>query len=158
MEKKQSDEVVIDQDAPSVNNGVHGAGTAIAKVTGSEIVSTEIEFDEMPDVSQLTEMKRGKSYTAKYRTQEDWYEHKDKPIRAWYKGMKEIPNDKGEAIKAAVFVDGTGIFLSAQKMLIDGVRHMLTNTPVEILYKGKKPNKNSEGSTNIFEVYELTEE
>lgn len=140
----------------TIGDGNHGVGNSIAKANTERGEIIEAEFTgEIPDISQLDEMEVGKSRVAKYRTQEDWQQYKDKPIRCFFLGIKEIPNDQGELIKCGVFVDKTGVFLSAQKMIMDAVIHMVSNKPLLITYKGKKPNKSSQGSTNIFDVAEL---
>lgn len=134
-----------------IGDGQHGTGSSITKT----VVDTEFVIQEMPDLSKLDDLKPGKSHVAKYRTQEDWAILQAQPIRCFYLGIKEIPNDQGEMIKAAVFVEKLGIFLVSQMVLLDAVRHMVTMSPVIITYMGKKKNKSSAGSTNLFDVVEL---
>lgn len=138
-----------------IGDGQHGQGGAIAKAGQTSVVDTEFVINEIPDLSKLDDLKPGKSHVAKYRTQEDWALLQAQPIRCFYLGIKEIPNDQGEVIKAAVFVEKLGIFLCSQKVLLDAVRHMVTMSPVIITYMGKKKNKSSAGSTNLFDVVEL---
>ena len=140
----------------TIGDGNHGTGNSIAKAPPrGEIVEAEFT-GEIPDLSQLDDMVVGKSYVAKYRTQEDWQMLKDKPLRCIFLGIKEIPNSDGELIKCAVFADKSGVFLSAQMMIMDAVSHMVSMKPLVITYTGKKPNKSGQGSTNIFDVAELT--
>lgn len=103
-------------------------------------------------LAKLENMESGLQLTAKYKTVEDWQEIKDKPIRCYFMGMKDIPNDQGEAIKCALFWGSDEVFLAAQMVLISAVNQLPEKTPVEITYLGKKSNKNSEGSTNLFNV------
>jgi hypothetical protein len=110
---------------------------------------------QMPSLDQLGELKGLKEVykaTASYRTQEQWFEYKEKPIRCFFLGVKELPNDKEDLVLSGIFAAEDGIFLAAQKVLVDAVRNLKPQTPIEITFKGKKSNKNSEGSTNIFEV------
>lgn len=138
-----------------IGDGQHGQGGSIAKAGQTSVVDTEFVINEIPDLSKLDDLRPGKSHVAKYRTQEDWALLQAQPIRCFYLGIKEIPNDQGEVIKAAVFVEKLGIFLCSQKVLLDAVRHMVTMSPVIITYMGKKKNKSTAGSTNLFDVVEL---
>lgn len=109
----------------------------------------------IPNLAQLGELKGLKEVykaTAAYRTQEEWYGYKDQPIRCFFLGVKELPNDEGESVNCGVFAAEDGIFLAAQHVLVESVKNMAANTPIQITYKGKKKNKTSDGSTNIFEV------
>lgn len=122
---------------------------------------TEVTF-LMPtteSLGQLKEMKTGKSLTLKYRKADDWARLIDQEVRAFYMGIKEIPNDKGECISCGVFVTENECFISGQKVLVDSVRQLDSRTPISIVYKGKRPlktkDKNGEskkGEAMIFEV------
>ena len=70
-------------------------------------------------------------------------------------GLKEIPNEDGENIVCGLFVSESECFISGQKLLVDAVRQLPTKTAVEIIYKGKSPNKTSDGSTMKFEIVKL---
>jgi hypothetical protein len=121
------------------------------------VQSTKVTLD-MPSLDQLGEldgMDKVYKRTASYRTQEDWFAYKDKPVRCYYLGVKELPNDKGEIVLSGIFAAKDGIFLAAQRVIIDAVRDLPSNTPLEITFLGKKKNKTSDGSTNIFEVIVL---
>ena len=110
---------------------------------------------EMPSTEafgKLDSMEPGYNLTAKYRKVEEWAKYEDIRINAFFLGMKEIPNDDGELINCGVFAAREGVFLAAQKLLVDAVRHLETQTPICITYKGKKSNKSSKGSTNMFDV------
>lgn len=106
-------------------------------------------------LTKLEDYKEEFSLNAKYKGAEEWPALKEKPLRAYFMGFKEIPDDKGEVLNAAVFVSATEVFLCAQTVLVDAVRNLDAQTPVEIIYKGKKDNKSSVGSTMIFDVKKL---
>lgn len=103
-------------------------------------------------IGRLETMKSQFSLTTKYRSAEDWAVLKDKPVRCYYMGLKDVPNDQGDAVCCGVFVSPIDVFLSGQKVLVDAVRHLSEQTPIQITYKGKKTNKTTEGSTMIFDV------
>lgn len=158
MEKKSNTAPPPVQDETAVANYEHNGpvGNSIAKA--KENPSVELSIGEMPDamaIESLDEMDEGKSRIAKYRSQEDWQMLKDKPIRCIYLGMKEIPGENGDLIKAAAFADKTGVFISAQVVLMDAVMYLPSMFPLIVTYTGKKKNKSSEGSTNMFDVKEL---
>jgi hypothetical protein len=103
-------------------------------------------------LGRLEQAETGMDLTVKYRKQEEWFEFKNKPVRAYFMGIKEIPNEEGEMIIVGAFFTSDGPFLAGQKLLIDAVKHLEPNTPIEITFLGKKENKSSKGSTNMFEV------
>lgn len=103
----------------------------------------------------LESMDRGPKRNISYRTQEEWYGLKDQPVKCFFLGLKEIPNEKGELVLSGGFASKDGVFLAAQTVIIEAVRDLPEQTPLEITYKGKKKNKSSEGSTNIFEIFIL---
>lgn len=103
-------------------------------------------------LGKLEEAETGMDLTVKYRKQEEWFEFKDKPIKCYFMGMKEIPNKDGEMITCGAFFSKDGPFLAGQQLLVDSVRNLEPNTPIEITFKGKKANSSSDGSTNLFDV------
>lgn len=117
------------------------------KVTRHELLMPSTE-----EVGELQNMETGTSIIAKYRTQEDWLQLKDRPVKCYFMGMKDIPNDEGEIINCGVFAEKGGVFLSAQMVLVDAVQSLESGTPICITYLGKKKNKSNEGSTNVFDV------
>lgn len=106
-------------------------------------------------IGRLEALKPCFSLTTKYKSADDWAALKDKPIRCYYMGLKDVPNEEGDAISCGVFVSPEEIFLSGQKVLVDAVRNLCEETPLQITYKGKRNNKSTEGSTMIFEVQRL---
>lgn len=118
---------------------------------------TEVTF-VMPNtesLGQLKEMQPDFSLTMKYKTADDWAAIKGQEVRAFFMGIKEIPNEKNELVTCGVFVTQTECFISAPKLLVEAVRNLNARTPVSIVYKEKKANKSSEGATMIFEVKTL---
>ena len=126
--------------------------TAVEKAAGTNVAFTIPNTEEL---GKLDDMKEDFSLVLKYKTQEEWAELKGKPIRVFFMGMKEIPNDEGEAVNCAVFVSKTEAFISGQMVLVEAVRQLHPKTPIEIIYEGKKPNKSTSGSTNIFNIRTL---
>lgn len=88
----------------------------------------------------------------KYKNEEEWLAIKNKPLRAYFLGLREIPNDKGENVICGLFASETEVFLSGQKVLVDAVRSLPLKTPVQITYLEKKTNKTVDGATMIFDV------
>ncbi len=118
---------------------------------------TEVTF-VMPNtesLGQLKEMQPDFSLTMKYKTADDWAALKGQEVRAYFMGVKEIPNEKGELVMCGVFVSERECFIAGQKLLVEAVRNLDSRTPVAITYKEKKANKSTEGSTMIFEVRTL---
>ncbi len=118
---------------------------------------TEVTF-VMPNtesLGQLKEMRPDFSLTMKYKNADDWAALKGQEVRAYFMGVKEIPNEKGELVMCGVFVSERECFIAGQKLLVEAVRNLDSRTPVAITYKEKKANKSTEGSTMIFEVRTL---
>lgn len=104
------------------------------------------------EIGRLQSMNNKFSLTTKYRSADDWAALKDKKVRCYYMGLKDVPNDQGEAVTCGVFVSPADVFLSGQKVLVDAVKPLPAQTPLEIIYRGKKNNKTTEGSTMMFDV------
>lgn len=118
---------------------------------------TEVTF-VMPNTESLgllKEMQPNFSLTMTYKKGDDWAAIKDQEIRAYYMGIKEIPNENGELVTCGVFVSETECFIAGQKLLVEAVRNLDPRTPVAITYKERKANKSTEGSTMVFEVKTL---
>ncbi len=118
---------------------------------------TEVSF-LIPDTESLGKLKGYDtqfSLTLKYKSSDDWAGLKDRPLRAYYMGLKEIPNEDGELITCAVFVSERECFISGQMVLVEAVRNLAAKTPVEVTYRGKRNNKSSDGSTMLFDVEKL---
>lgn len=122
----------------------------LEKVAGTE-VSFQIPNTEA--LGMLSDMSPAFSLTLSYRKAEDWAVLKDKEVRAFFMGLREIPNDKGEVVKCGTFVTENECFLSAQTTLIEAVRNLDPGTAVAITYRGRKTNKvDSSRSTCVFDV------
>lgn len=121
----------------------------LGQVAGQQVT---LFIPNTEQIGKLESMDSKFSLTTKYRSADDWAALKDKPIRCYYMGTKDIPNDQGEAITCGVFVTPTEVFLSGQKVLVDAIKPLPEQTPLMITYKGKKANKVAEGSTMLFDV------
>lgn len=126
--------------------------TTLSQVAGQQVT---LFIPDTESIGKLETMESKFTLTTKYRSADDWAALKDKPVRCYYMGLKDVPNDQGEAITCGIFVSPTEIFLSGQKVLVDAVRALPEQTPLLIVYKGKKTNKSTEGSTMIFDVVML---
>lgn len=126
--------------------------TSLSQVAGQQVT---LFIPDTESIGKLETMESKFTLTTKYRSADDWAALKDKPVRCYYMGLKDVPNDQGEAITCGVFVSPTEVFLSGQKVLVDAVRALPEQTPLLIVYKGKKTNKSTEGSTMIFDVVML---
>ena len=118
---------------------------------------TEVTFfiPNTEALGKLDELQPDFSLTIKYKSADDWAEIKDKPLRAFYMGLKDIPNEDGEMVKCGLFVSKKECFISGQMTLIEAVKNLSPQTPIEIVYRGKKSNKSSNGSTMIFDISKL---
>ncbi|WP_459186701.1 hypothetical protein ACGE0T_10990 [Parabacteroides sp. APC149_11_2_Y6] len=126
--------------------------TSLSQVAGQQVT---LFIPDTESIGKLETMESKFTLTTKYRSADDWAALKDKPVRCYYMGLKDVPNDQGEAITCGIFVSPKEIFLSGQKVLVDAVRALPEQTPLLIVYKGKKTNKSTEGSTMIFDVVML---
>lgn len=114
-----------------------------------------VHMPNTESLGTLKDMKTGFKLNYAYKTQEEWLKIQDKPIRCFYMGLKEIPNKDGELVNCATFASESEVFMAGQMVLVDSVKNLKQQTPIEITYRGKKPNK-SGGSTNLFDVVILT--
>ena len=124
------------------------------KESQTDIVTVPIPTETMPDcadLEKLSEMKKQLSITVQYRKKEDWV--KGEAIKAYYLGLKEIPDGTGELIASAIFQSQEGAFMSAATQLVETVRSIVVKTPIEITFTGSKTNKSdSQKSTMIFQI------
>lgn len=123
--------------------------SVLSQVAGQQVT---LFIPNTEAIGKLESMESKFTLTTKYRSADDWAALKDKPVRCYYMGLKDVPNDQGEAVSCGVFVSPTEVFLSGQKVLVDAVKTLPEQTPLLIVYKGKKNNKTTEGSTMIFDV------
>ena len=94
--------------------------TEVEKAAGTEVA---FFIPDTESLGQLNEMQPEFSLTLKYKTADEWAKLQDKPVRAYYMGMKEIPNEDGEIVNCALFVSTTECFLSGQMTLIEAVKN-----------------------------------
>lgn len=117
-------------------------------------VSTQVVIDipNTEELGTLKTMNTGFNLNPKYRSKEEWMDLKGQSIRAFFLGMKELPNEDGEAVSCAVFASEQEIFFAGQKVLVDAVRELQPKTAIEVTYTESRKNKSTQGSTMIFEV------
>lgn len=119
-----------------------------------EIAGTEVVF-QIPDtesIGRLKNMTPDFSLTMRYKSADDWAMLKGQELRAFYMGTKDVPNDKGELVRCAMFITEHEPFIAGQLILVEAVKMLSYKTPVAITYLGKKDNRTSEGSTMMFDV------
>ena len=126
--------------------------TEVTKAAGTEV---SFMIPDTESLGQLNDMEPKFSLNLKYKSSDDWAALKGKPIRAFFMGMKNIPNEDGDLINCGVFVSEKECFISGQMTLVEAVKNLNSKTPVQVTYQGKKTNKSSEGSTMIFDVETL---
>ncbi len=126
--------------------------TEIEKAAGTKIT---FFIPDTESLGTLQELEPQFSLNLKYKTADDWAVLKDQPLRAFYMGTKEVPNENQEVINCAVFVTEKECFIAGQMTLFESVKNLAVKTPVEITYKGKKNNKSTDGTTMIFDVVKL---
>lgn len=128
------------------------ADSEIAKASGAEVTFV---IPDTESLGKLKELNEKFSLNINYKTKEDWAQIKDKPIRVYFMGFKDIPNEKDEMIKCAVFASESELFIAGQMTLIEAVSKTEPNTPLQITYTGSVNNKTSDGSTMRFDVVTL---
>lgn len=124
-------------------------------------VEISVFIPNTESIAQLKELEPQFSLVMKYKSADDWAAIKDKPVRCYFLGLKNIPNEHGELINCGVFMTIDEVFISGPMLLVDAVRNLKQQTPVEIIYRGKKSNKTAnkdgnKGSTMIFDVSTLS--
>ena len=124
----------------------------LAKASGEQVT---FFIPNTEALGKLDELQPDFSLTIKYKSADDWAEIKDKPLRVFYMGLKDIPNEDGEMVKCGLFVSKKECFISGQMTLIEAVKNLPIQTPIEIIYRGKKNNKSTTGSTMIFAISKL---
>lgn len=124
----------------------------LAKASGEQVT---FFIPNTEALGKLDELQPDFSLTIKYKSADDWAEIKDKPLRVFYMGLKDIPNEDGEMVKCGLFVSKKECFISGQMTLIEAVKNLPIQTPIEIIYRGKKNNKSTTGSTMIFDISKL---
>lgn len=124
----------------------------IEKSAGTEVTMVIPNTDS---IGKLKDLSPRFSLTLKYKTAEDWAAVKDKPVRCFYMGLKEVPNDKGENVVCGKFISEKEMFLSGQMVLIEAIKHLDPETPIQITYRGQRSNKSTDGSTMLFDVETL---
>lgn len=117
-----------------------------------ELMEATLSMPSTEMLGKLETAEVGMSRTVTYKKQEDWQLIKDQPVRCFFIGMKEVPNEEGETVLCAGFMSKDEVFIAAQLVLVDAVRGLKKGTPIEITFNGSKANKSSKGKTNLFTV------
>lgn len=125
---------------------------AVNNAAGTEVTMVIPNTESLGVLKELTPKF---SLTMKYKSADDWATLKDKPVRAYYMGIKEVPNEDGEMVLCGIFVSETEVFLAGQLILVEAVKNLQNSTPLEMTYRGKKSNKSGNGSTMMFDVQTL---
>lgn len=125
---------------------------AVDQAAGTEVT---FQIPNTESLGKLKELNPAFSLTMKYKSADDWAQLKDKPLRAFYLGLKDVPNEDGEMVKCALFATENEVFISGQMILVEAVNRLNIKTPIEIIYRGKKANKSSNGSTMMFDIQTL---
>lgn len=103
-------------------------------------------------IGKLADMDQVFSLTTKYKTADDWAQLKNEEIKVYYMGLQDIPNKDGELVVCGKFLSQQECFISGQKLLVEAVKDLPIGTPISIIYRDKKANKSTEGSTMIFDI------
>lgn len=110
----------------------------------NKVAGTTVTFN-IPDTEKLGKLETlepNLNLNLSYRKEEVWEsDYRDKPIRAYYMGMKQIPNENGELVLCAIFVTKVDTFLAGGVILIDRLKELAPETPIELTYRGTKENK-----------------
>lgn len=127
-----------------------------------ETAGTKLTFI-MPDtnsIGKLNDMEVKYDLNIKYKSADDWATLKDKPVRAFYMGLKEVPSSDGVLVTCGMFATEREVFIAGQMTLVEAVKSLPPSdgqikTAVEITYRGKKQNISSDGKTMLFDVKKL---
>lgn len=108
----------------------------------NKVAGTEVKFI-VPDTESLASLEGMEPTIAlnmRYRLQEDWELIKGQPIKAYFLGIKVIPNPEGQPVNCGLFVSSKEVFLAGGIILIDLVKDLQPKTPLQITYLGTRPN------------------
>jgi len=125
-------------------------------------VKVSFTIPDTESLGALDNMDASLNLRLKYKKVEDWEKEVNKPIRVWYLGLRQIPNENQENVLCALFASAGEIFLAGQKVLVDAVSPLPATdiennirTGVQITYLGKQTNKTNENETCIFDIQKL---
>src|SRR5690554_6680768 len=94
---------------------------AVQQAAGAEVTFFIPNTESLGKLQDLTPQF---SLTMKYKSADDWAALKDKPLRAFFMGMKEVPNEDGENVNCGVFVSSNEVFISGQMILTEAVKNL----------------------------------
>ena len=130
-------------------------GDDLSKIAGEQVT---LIIPNTEKLGKLESLNPEFSLNTKYKNADDWASLKDKPIRCYYMGIKSVPNEKGELVVCGIFISPKEVFLSGQTVLVEAIKNLPVETPLQITYRGKRQNKSTLGSTMIFDVEKLGKE
>lgn len=122
------------------------------QITKQELTPVTFYLKDTTSIGKLDTMETGFSLTTKYKTADDWAAHKGKELKVYYMGLQHIPNGDGELVICGKFLSKEECFISGQKVLIEAVKDLPEGTAISIIYKERRANKSTDGSTMIFDV------
>ena len=109
----------------------------------NKLAGTEVTFSipNTESLASLKDMTPKVSLNFAYRMEAEWETLKGKPIRAFYLGIKQIPNPEGNLVNCGLFASSTEIFLAGGIILIVAIKNLPLKTPLQLTYLGTKETK-----------------
>lgn len=123
----------------------------------NQVAGTKVTFT-IPDtesLGKLDSLEPKVSLNMSYRLKEEWEKLKDKPIKAYYLGLKQIPNPEGQLVVCGLFATSKDVFLAGGTILIELIKDLPQKTPLQLTYLGVKMTKKSNQEMLNFDVSRL---
>ena len=138
-------------------NNTDKTGTETENQELNKLAGTTVTFNipNTDELGQLETMDEDFNLRLKYKMQEEWIRIKDQPVRCFFLGLRQIPNEKEEMVTCGLFASRTELFLAGGKVLIEAISHLPEKTPISLTYLGANQNKSNEGETMMFDVKTL---
>lgn len=117
----------------------------------NKIAGMQVTFN-IPDtetLGKLDDLEPKVSLNMGYRLKEEWERLKGKPIKAYYLGLKQIPNPEGQLVTCGLFVTSKDVFMAGGIILIDLIRELPQKTPLQLTYLGVKVTKGEKEMLNF---------
>ncbi len=116
-----------------------------------EVAGTQVTFT-IPDtetLGKLDALEPKVSLNMGYRMKEEWERLKNQPIKAYYLGLKQIPNPEGQLVTCGLFVTSKDVFMAGGMILIELIKDLPQKTPLQLTYLGVKVTKNEKEMLNF---------
>lgn len=116
-----------------------------------EVAGTQVTFT-IPDtetLGKLDTLEPKVSLNMGYRMKEEWERLKNQPIKAYYLGLKQIPNPEGQLVTCGLFVTSKDVFMAGGMILIELIKDLPQKTPLQLTYLGVKVTKNEKEMLNF---------